>query len=85
MLLLNVYSTVVEVLASGRVIGTGVMISTGNNYSLIKSNVDLLVYNIDLNGVFSKIVLKSKSSDVPNDINLYKPVRDKVYFHQLKV
>ena len=43
-----------------------------------------MVY-IDMNGVFSKVVLKSQSRDVPKDINLYKPVRNKVYFHQLKV
>ena len=43
-----------------------------------------MVY-IDMNEIFSKIVLKSLSRDVPKDINLYKQVRDKVYFHQLKV
>jgi len=40
---------------------------------------------VDSEGIFSKVVLNSLHRNVPKDINLYKPVKNKVYFHELKV
>ena len=36
-------------------------------------------------GLFATVILEKLCNNIPKDINLYKPIENKMYFHELEV